>query len=387
MDLDGVLIHPRGYRAAVRASMEYLLERMGLCIPPPEDEIPALFEAQGVTSEWDMVSILLGLLVNAISAHLDRPLPALGLEQVLDWAAGQDTRGFAIDYATAVRGLAGLVPPGGLPAAAYRSAVENRTHPLHFDRLDHQPLVGELFNPARDVQTHLPTRLVQNYVLGHQVFEQTYQLPALDESASLLSELDRPALEPDLSAELLERWRRGNLGLAAFTARPSLPPRDAPLPLPGYSPEAEMALRLVGLEEIPTLGYGRLQWLAGQVGGYPDQYLKPAPEQPLSAAYAALTGREAGALLWAFRAARGEPAALDHPFPAEIDLHIFEDSSIGLLGGENAARILAGLGLRVALHRWGITQVPEKEASLLAAGAERIFAGVNQALRAVLARI
>ncbi len=384
LDLDGVLIRPGGYRAAVRASMSYLLDRLGLDLSAPGDDVAALFESQGVTSEWDMVSILLALVLNAAGNHLNCPLPALPLEDVLDWISMQDTRGFRFDFAAAVRALSGAVPAGGLPMAAMQAVLAENAYPALFARLDHQPFVSELFNPARAVDNSLPTRLVQNYVLGHRVFEQTYRLPAPDESASLLVELDSPALSPGISAELRSRWRSGQLYLAAFTARPSLPPRGSNEPLQGYSPEAEMALSLVKLEEIPIMGYGRLQWLARQVGGVPDEYLKPAVEQPLSAAYAALTGREAEALLWAVQAARGVSSAPGHPFPAHLHLHVFEDSPIGLTGGRSAALVLQRLGVTVQLHLWGVTTVPEKEAALLAAGAQRIFHDVNAAVQFVL---
>ena len=69
LDIDGVLVKPGGYRAALHATLNYFVNLMGL----PHFEFPeeklAGFERRGITSEWDMVPLLLGVLWNDILSH------------------------------------------------------------------------------------------------------------------------------------------------------------------------------------------------------------------------------------------------------------------------------------------------------------------------------
>ncbi len=70
-DIDGVLVEPKGYRAAVRATQAYFTHAMqlddGVLV---DDDIYALFEACRVSSEWDMVPLALAILIEKIlEAH------------------------------------------------------------------------------------------------------------------------------------------------------------------------------------------------------------------------------------------------------------------------------------------------------------------------------
>src|SRR3990172_3583121 len=62
LDIDGVLVRPGGYRAALHATLNYFVNLMGLPhFEFPEEKLAAL-ERRGITSEWDMVPLLLGVL-------------------------------------------------------------------------------------------------------------------------------------------------------------------------------------------------------------------------------------------------------------------------------------------------------------------------------------
>jgi hypothetical protein len=69
LDIDGVLVHPGGYRAALHATLNHFVNLMGL----PHFEFPeeklAGFEKRGITSEWDMVPLLLAVLWDDILAR------------------------------------------------------------------------------------------------------------------------------------------------------------------------------------------------------------------------------------------------------------------------------------------------------------------------------
>ena len=55
LDIDGVLVHPGGYRAALRATVNHFIEPP-LVIP---EEVLTDLENRGISSEWDMAPLLL----------------------------------------------------------------------------------------------------------------------------------------------------------------------------------------------------------------------------------------------------------------------------------------------------------------------------------------
>ena len=131
-------------------------------------------------------------------------------------------------------------------------------------------------------------RLFQHYSLGSRVFCQTYDLPAEVETESFLHTHDRSNINDEIRAKL----RQPNIYLAGLTARPSAPPREVDDSHFGYAPEAEIALELVGLADIPLIAFGKLEYLAAQRGLDPGALIKPSPVHALAATAAALTGDE-----------------------------------------------------------------------------------------------
>ncbi len=69
LDIDGVLVHHGGYRAALHATLNHFASLMGLShFDFPEEKL-AEFEKRGIFSEWDMVPLLLATLWNDILSH------------------------------------------------------------------------------------------------------------------------------------------------------------------------------------------------------------------------------------------------------------------------------------------------------------------------------
>ena len=89
------------------------------------------------------------------------------------------------------------------------------------------------------------------------MFEQVYGLPVEFETPTLLKACDEPQLSKELQKALLEDLASGRLAAGAITNRPSFPPREVKQVLVGYPPEAEMALELNGMEELPLISFGR----------------------------------------------------------------------------------------------------------------------------------
>ena len=155
-----------------------------------------------------------------------------------------------------------------------------------------------------------------------------------------------------------------------------------------------MALALIGLPDLPAIGYGRLQYLASETGGDAEAFLKPSPLQALAAIFAALTHQELASLQRAHACLFPSPTNTidkregcftcitpEQPF----HLHVFEDSAGGILAARRAAQTLETGGWQVMLHAWGISNHTQKRQALRAAGAE-LYDSTDQALRKALAK-
>jgi hypothetical protein len=386
-DIDGVLVEPRGYRAAVQAALQYFTRQMGL--PPthlPGEEEISLFEASRITSEWDMVPLALAALLDALlEANLGAPLP-LFVWELHRWRPRRFPA--RVDYRTAIKAMAGALQPGLYPAECVLSAAR-AGQPGLLPNLREIALLADLLGDTRDVPGSLTTRIFQHYSLGSQVFQQVYDLPASFDTPSLLGVLDRPQLEPDLRRRLLRLCAQGSLHMAAYTMRPSLPPRQLQVNTHGYAPEAELALEIAGLQELPLIGYGRVSWLAAQHAESPEAYLKPSPVQALASVLAALYGDEQQALHDGLALHAGG-AATERVQSAlqgrQTHLHVFEDTPGGVEAVLRAAQALHNAGFEVQAHAWGIARQEDKVQALQAQGA-RVLATTGEAVTAALARL
>ena len=276
-DIDGVLVEPLGYRAAIQATLDYFTDQMGLgkelC---SSQELSVQFEAQRITSEWDMVPITLAILFDWLSACI----PGLELPASLPGAIAsiRDSNFSRIQILESLRELdthepiqriGEAVTAGEFPSeTALRLSYsqpdfqQSPNAQTLFPALKSHPLLAELLSHTRDIERSRTTRLFQQFSLGSATFEDTYGLEPEVETPSMLSMHDRPLLTTQDKTELLYRKSQNQLALAAYTLRPSLPPRQVPESRAGYAPEAEMALNLVGLSGIPLIGYGRIRYLA-----------------------------------------------------------------------------------------------------------------------------
>jgi len=340
LDIDGVLVKPGGYRAALHATLNYFVNLMGL----PHFEFPeeklAGFERRGITSEWDMVPLLLGVLWDDILSHQSIP----DLPSNVSSAAheiGKHLNGYVPSDLH--------IPEFGLVAGQYpaETALQNG----FFTSIPEQLRVN-LLHHSRDVHFSQTMRLFQQYTLGSQAFAETYKLPPEIETESLLHQHDQSNIDDGIRGKL----RQPGIQLTAFTARPSAPPREVEAPPLGYAPEAEIALDLVGLPDIPMISFGKLQYLGEQRGYDPEVMLKPSPVQALAAIGAALTGNE-----WASLQAAcdwhetGQLRGILGELPGSFDVTIVEDTLGGIRSVWAAGEILRKAGLDVITHAYGLT--------------------------------
>lgn len=378
LDVDNVLVNPRGYKEAARQTADHFA--CGLGQPPfdlTDDEI-ALMEAAGITSEFEMMPLLIGALL-AEAAEQRPDLTGGSVDAMIDAvrAAGLSLRRPAT--APLVDAVRDAVVGGARPAEVILSY--QRAHSVEAAH----PLLAELltdhYTPASPT-----TRVFQHYVLGSERYEQTYGLPARFEVESALLAHDRPLLRPEMSERLLAGVAAGAFRAVVYTARPSLPPADAPDADPrGYPPEAELAAGLVGLDGLPLIAGGRVIWLARRVGRTLDDFIKPSPVQALAAIGAALSGAEAASLRAAYALAEGGEciAPLDALAGEGAHVVVFEDSVSGIHAVQDAAALLNSVGMDVTFEAVGIAPEGIKRDALDGVTG-RIAADVNAGLAGFL---
>lgn len=369
-DVDGVLIHPEGYKVALRRTIDYFGSLMGRpSINFTDDEI-SIFEACGLTNEWDSAAFAVGLmLTQTLTEHPQ--LQAGTLDGTFANIRQSDHAYPRPDFVSHVRQVAARNHNGDAPtshALAYLQEFAN--HPFL------SLFLGDIY--SLDTPT---TRIQQVHTLGSEGFAKTYDMPAPFESESALLVYDVPLLSEDSKAALFNWREHPNHDFVVFTARPSLPPRDADANPLGYAPEGDFAVELLGFHDIQLIGAGQMQWLASQYQRTPGEYIKPYPVQALAAIGAAICGKEAeslhaAAILFEQKRLTGPLAELTHQ-PNRVT--VFEDSTGGIRATRLAVELLHEAGVEIEFQAIGISPHADKQAALRQV-ANHVYNDVNEGL-------
>lgn len=381
IDLDSVLIEPRGYRMAIQSTLAYFTERMGLGDLYPGEDVIASLEAINMTSEWDITPILLAAVFETLleqNLRLELPGDLLAACETVRTAAVKPPK---IDLSSLQKILGGHFKPGMEYAslAFELNKVGAITPP--FPLLVDHPLLGALLLNTRALDGALTTRIFQHFTLGSKRFEQLTGLPGLFESDSYLEKYDQVLLSTEARDALLLLWKDRKLGAAIYTARPSLPEVDGAASY-NYSPEAEVALEILGLAELPLIGAGKIGWLADRMNVPAHELAKPSPVQALAAIAAAVTRQTGHALRAAADFHRNGAMGLYKELPP-LSVHVFEDSGGNATSVRRAVDKLTASGLDCTYTAWGIGENPVKQQALLNAGAT-LVPGINQAIHLAL---
>jgi hypothetical protein len=380
-DVDGVLVHPVGYKAALRALVDHFAAQMGQPAMGPSDDEIAVFEACGLTNEWDSGAMCVSaMLLAALEARPNTR--RVTLDDTFAAVRGSGVQFPRPDFTGTAREIAHYHPDGHLPAASYLTLLTARTDPATL------PLLRTLLSDVYHVTGTPTTRVFQTYTLGSDRFAATYGQPAPFKSNSYLADYDVPLLTGDNRERLLKWNHQPGHGVAIFTARPSLPPADLPDDEPpgdppaGYAPEAELAVDLIGLAgQVPLIAQGRVGWLAWSQGRAVAAYLKPSPVQALASIGAAASGSETRALEAA--AALVEHGELTGPLMTLADcltrVIVFEDAAVGIRAARRAVELLQHAGLEVTLEGVGVSPQPDKRAAL-ARVADHVVDGISAGL-------
>jgi len=345
LDVDGVLVHPGGYRAALRDTVNHFI---GYPIEIDETILSDL-EHRGISSEWDMVPLLL-------ASYWDLILTQQPMQNLPDdvSAAAQE-----IQRCAHLNGIQSFpIPEFDLIAGQY--PAESAFHAGCFSSISYR-LQKNLLTETRNVHTSHTMRIFQNYSLGTKNFESTYQMQADLNTESFLLAYDKSNIDESIRAKL----HHPDIFPVAFTARPSAPPlgiSDSPL---GYAPEAELGLALTGLENIPVMAFGKLEYIARCRGLDPVKLVKPSPIHALAAVIAAVTGDEwfavQGAVDW-FQ--RGQFKDVIERMPKSFDLIVIEDTLGGIRSTQSAGEILRLAGFQVNVHLFGLTSGNHQKADV-----------------------
>lgn len=382
LDIDGVLVNPGGYRKATQATLDWFTRRMGKGTVSYTEEIFNQFEAQNISSEFDIVPLCLAEIFDRMQANYpEMHLPG-DLYQACDQLRLMSVVLPQIDFAALVKRVGMALQPGHFPSEIALQINRSGVKEAPFPHLPSHPLLDAILSHTRNVRLSPITRLFQQFVLGSNTFQSTYRLPAEIETGSLLSAYDQPLLDRELAKTLMRLWVLNELNLVAYTGRPSALPSEINEPLLSYSPEADLALETVDMGGIPLVGFGQTYHLSKLSGGKPDQLGKPSLISALGAIGAAVTKDSLEALVAAERWVNRGENSFFRQLPA-LDIHLFEDTAASIHCTKQAAAMLNELGVLSRFQAWGIARTPTKIAALQSAGA-KIREDINVGIQAVM---
>jgi hypothetical protein len=239
---------------------------------------------------------------------------------------------------------------------------------------EQRAVLSSLVQDAHRFEDSLTHQIFQQLVLGSHQFTQTYHEDPFFETEGYLYTHDEPSLSPQ-ETKKLKKWLEDEFHLAAvFTNRPCLAPGDF-----FDTPEAEIGLKVVDLEELPIIGHGSLGWLSKQ-HGLPDEYLlKPSPVHVLATLIRAVGFGHKESLLMAGELVLKESTEIELDFLDRAIVRTFEDAQKGIESTKSTKEFLSTIGIEIEIHLYGITRSEIKSRALQESGA-LVFSSLGKAL-------
>jgi hypothetical protein len=380
-DMDGVLVEPRRYRAALAGTMDYFGGLMGFDALYPGEETIAWFESRGIISEWDIAPLFLAAVFESILIEFPN------IQYVKDLPASCKIINSAkilrpeIEYA---HDLDYLVrnKVAGLNFCDLILRMNHENHPQKpFSNLSETPLFMTLFNESRNIHSNIITRVFQEIFLGKVNFENAFHIPVITENqnASLVDDIE--LISSHWKNKLTPVNKRDDFAVVIYTARPSATNHQHNDGLIEFSPEADLVIDQIGWYTIPVIGLGQLKYAADQIGCTVEDLIKPSPVHALGAIGTALTGNYLQAIQAGWDLFNKTETTFYSAFP-ELNIHIFEDSPTGVTGVIKAVNLLKENGIIVNLMKWGISSDVNKTEQLSNLGCT-IQDNINVALDAI----
>jgi hypothetical protein len=366
-DMDGVLLESLGYHLALQETVRLMAKALGFGdLTLSVDDI-ATFEAGGINNEWDEAVICTALLletawkVNPKLVPPKSPIPPKATSIKLH--SIPDFNGLAQQLSSL--DLLHLNP--------LERALQRFTETDHYSKAQYQ-ILHNLLEGAHDPQRSLTYRIFQELILGSAEYTHSYGLPAMLKCESYLLKHDVSNLSSAESARLRDWLSKSGHAAAVITSRPSLPP-------PGVfsTPEAELGAELIGLKDIPIVGWGGITWLARQRDADNQKYAKPSPVHALAAMRVALGDGQEAALQEAADMVETGQVSPAWQRLAGAQVYVFEDTPSGIKSLQNAREILELKGIYIKTSYFGVSRKPIKRKVLLASSAQ-VYSSFTQAL-------
>lgn len=339
-DMDGVLLEPNGYHNALRASVRRIGSTLGVPNAQITEDQIARFETASITNEWDTVAICAALIL----VFIWQINPAIRLNNALSQHSPVSHEVPDFDHFLSL-----LTDGGSLPGMTAYNIICNLFYWLTVVQKSHLKIILE---NCRDVYSSLTLPAHQETVLGSKVFQDFYGLePKLDIEGYLLM-FDRPLMTAQQHAALIDWLNNTSHFAGIMTNRPNRTPEE-------YlsAPEAELGVKLIGLESLPCIGSGTLGWFTEKYMGLPHHTLaKPNPVHALALLQRCLGRSQLDALQSAAALWQGKG---DYSDWEELDggtIIIFEDSVKGFISGHNSKNLLQGLGLNISMKLVGVSK-------------------------------
>jgi hypothetical protein len=377
-DMDGVLVEPRRYRASLKSTMDYFGKIMGWDSLYPGESTIAWFESKGIISEWDIAPIFMaGFIEIVLETYPDLPLTP-DLLSFCEMIKQENI----LRPQVVIEDIIGQLPNMRKSGVTYCDLVlyliESGPGRLIFKRLAGTPLIENILQHSRNVHQNLITRVFQEVFLGQDTFENTFYLPAICFDNATQRIVDRQLISSEWNDNLKKYWQDGLVEIAIYTARPSAQNYPAGEGRLEFSPEADIVVDQLGWHQVPLIGQGQLQYAADQLGCVSVDFIKPSPVHALGAIGMVITKSLLPSIQAGWDLINDRPTTFYDSFP-ELDIHIFEDSPVGLRGTIKAVNLLKDQGVTVQLSKWGISTDPNKIKQLQEMGAA-IVPSVNSAL-------
>lgn len=397
-DVDGVIVNPIAYRLGVNKTLSGLCEKIGLAnidsVLPTEADIAAM-EAQGVHDVWDITNIVFCYILTEIALKAENTNKLLPIES--NELVPQNTS----ELLYALRSLNPVVArPDYLELAIKMAVTQTLSHPPDIAMAQfHQrlstinanakwiELLKRFLIGTRSAYSSYGTCLFQNIILGSEDFERTYGLVSEYSGPGLLRTEDITLIRKETVDQLKLLSREPANAVGIYTARPSLPPKQAGTSPVGYSPEAEIALENADMQSFPLIGMGMMEWLGKQHSERTEDLTKPNATQALAALINTITdGQDVTALEQAY--------AIDklNKDPGETNLYsvskdkttvyVFEDTISGIVPLKKTVQMLQSRGFDMDLKPLGIAVDPTKKEAL-ERHCKEVFADVNEAFQSI----
>lgn len=366
-DMDGVLLESLGYHRALQETVRLMATALGFGnLTLSVDDI-ATFEAGGINNEWDEAAICTALLLEeAWKFGSKRVLP----ESNITPSAPSIKLPSALDFNALARKLSSL---DLIHLDPLERALQRFTETDHFSKAQYR-ILHNLLEGAHEPQRSLTHRIFQELILGSAEYTHSYGLPAMLECESYLLKHDVSNLSSAESARLRDWLSKPGHAASIITSRPSNP-------LHGVfsTPEAELGAELVGLKDIPILGWGGITWLARQRNADVQKYAKPSPVHALAAMRVALGDGQENALQEAADLIENGQVSPAWRRLAGAQIYVFEDTPSGIKSLQDAREVLDGKGIYIKTSYIGVSRKPVKRKALLASSAQ-VFPSLTQAL-------